>query len=96
MAVESQREAKAIRVAEFFMIEEDSKIVGLEVNFSDAVRAPQGAVHTLDMMRNALNSSGWVTKAVMSVPDRSDEAAPLGDPEAAEPSSDNDGDAQKD
>ncbi len=77
-------EMKTVKVAEVYLVEQDNQIVDLAMAFTDAVRNPNGAVHTLDLCRNALNSSGWVTKTVTSVPDRSDDAALPSDPETAD------------
>ena len=76
-------EMKTVKVAEVFLIEQDNQIVDLAMAFTDAVTHPNGAVHTLDLCRNALNSSGWVTKTVTSVPDRSDDAALSSEEDAA-------------
>ena len=77
-------EMKTVKVAEVYLVEQDNQIVDLAMAFTDAVRNPNGAVHTLDLCRNALNSSGWVTKTVTSVPDRSDDAALSGNPETTD------------
>lgn len=77
-------EMKTVKVAEVYLVEQDNQIVDLAMAFTDAVRNPTGAVHTLDLCRNALNSSGWVTKTVTSVPDRSDDAALPSEPETAD------------
>lgn len=77
MATEEQNPVKVVRVAELFMIEENDKIVDMEIGFTDAITHPQGAVHTLDLFRNALNSSGWVTKAVMSANNGASDEAPV-------------------
>ena len=76
-------EMKTVKVAEVFLIEQDNQIVDLAMAFTDAVTHPNGAVHTLDLCRNALNSSGWVTKTVTSVPDRSDDTALSSEEDAA-------------
>lgn len=88
-------EMKSVKVAEVFLIEQDNQIVDLAMAFTDAVTHPNGAVHTLDLCRNALNSSGWVTKTVTSVQDKSDDAPLSSDPEATEGSATKNDDAKE-
>ena len=83
MATAGQNPVKVVRVAELFMIEENDKIVDMEIGFTDAITHPQGAVHTLDLFRNALNSSGWVTKAVMSANKGASDETPVTSDEQA-------------
>lgn len=94
MAVEQT--VKVVKVAELFVIEEGDKIVDLEVGFTEAITAPQGAVVTLDLMRNALNNSGWVTKAVMGVQDKSGGTPLPVEPDAPQESTSQNGDAKED
>lgn len=61
--------AKIIKVADVYVVEEDNKIIGVEFGFLDTVTNKQGAVTTLDFCRRSLDSTGWVTKTVMSVKD---------------------------
>lgn len=61
--------AKIIKVADVYVVEEDNKIIGVEFGFLDTITNKQGAVTTLDFCRRSLDSTGWVTKTVMSVKD---------------------------
>lgn len=61
--------AKIIKVADVYVVEEDNKITGVEFGFLDTITNKQGAVTTLDFCRRSLDSTGWVTKTVMSVKD---------------------------
>jgi len=83
MAVAQETSAKAIKVADIILIEEGERIVDVEIAFSEAITAPQGAVHTIDLLRNALNSSGWITKAVMSANKGASDETPLTSDEQA-------------
>ncbi len=97
MATAEQNPVKVVRVAELFMIEENDRIVDMEIGFTDAITHPQGAVHTLDLFRNALNSSGWVTKAVMSANKGvSDETPVTSNEQAAQNSDAKDNNTSKD
>ena len=91
MAVAQETSAKAVKVADIFLIEEGERIVDVEIAFSEAITAPQGAVHTIDLLRNALNSSGWITKAVMSANRGVSDQAPVPSNEQTT----KDGDAEK-
>lgn len=91
MAVAQETSAKAVKVADIILIEEGEKIVDVEIAFSAAITAPQGAAHTIDLLRNALNSSGWITKAVMSANKGASDKTPV----ASNEQTTEDGDAKK-
>ena len=65
-------EAEMIKVGEVFVVQQDSKLVGAEIAFTENVRNKQGAATALDLMRGALNNSGWITQTVMRVEDKVD------------------------
>ena len=77
---------KTIKVAELFLIEDDNQIVGSEIGFTDAVTEAQGAVTTMNVLRKSLDDTGWVTRAVVNVAERSksDDAALTSEPETTE------------
>ena len=65
-------EAELIKVGEVFVVQKDSTLIGAEVAFTENVRNKQGAATALDLMRGALNNSGWITQTVMRVEDKED------------------------
>jgi len=86
---------KTIKVAELFLIEDDNQIVGSEIGFTEAVTEPQGAVTTMNVLRKSLDDTGWVTRAVVNVAERSKlNDAPLsGDPQPTDGDDTDDNDA---
>ena len=65
-------EAEMIKVGEVFVVQQDSKLVGAEIAFTENVRNKQGAATTLDLVRGAMNNSGWIAQTIMRVEDKQD------------------------
>ncbi len=65
-------EAELIKVGEVFVVQHESKLVGAENAFTDSVRNKMGAATTLDLVRNAMNNSGWIAQTIMRVEDKED------------------------
>ncbi len=65
-------EPELIKVGEVFVVQKESTLIGAEVAFTENVRNKQGAATALDLMRGALNNSGWITQTVMRVEDKVD------------------------
>ncbi len=78
-------DAKFIKVADVYVVEDGGKYVGVEFGFTDAVVSTVGAATALDFVRGALNSSGWVTQTVMRVEDKGDaQTEPEGESDGGE------------
>ena len=65
-------EAELIKVGEIFVVQKDTKLIGAEIAFTDSVRNKQGAATTLDLVRGAMNNSGWIAQTILRVEDQQD------------------------
>ena len=65
-------EPEMIKVGEVFVVQQESKLVGAEIAFTENVRNKQGAATALDLVRGAMNNSGWIAQTIMRVEDKVD------------------------
>tara|TARA_A100000164_G_C21353485_1_gene516426 strand:- start:3 stop:287 length:285 start_codon:yes stop_codon:yes gene_type:complete len=59
-----------IPVGSISLIQRNDKFTACEIDFGENVRNKEGAVIVLDMLRQCMNSSAWITSQVMTVPDQ--------------------------
>jgi hypothetical protein len=64
--------SELIKVGEIFVVQQDKKLIGAEIGFTDNVRNRQGAATTLDLVRGAMNNSGWIAQTILRVEDQQD------------------------
>jgi len=61
--------ADAIKVGEIVLIKEGDEFVGVEVGFAPSVMAKAGAVTVLNMLKGAMENTGWVFNTIGRVAD---------------------------
>ena len=76
---EEQKQPQAIDIGKLFVIIDEQKILGVEVEFNGNLTGANTAASVLSQLNNSLHNADWITKSVMRVANRDAQAQSTAD-----------------